>query len=565
MKKLRWQLIIIFLTGLVVGILLLEEQPEIQLQLRPEPVQGGIYTEALIGELQRLNPLLDYYNSVDRDVDSLIYSGLIRFDERGFPHPDLAESWGVSKDGSIYNFTLRQDLKWHDGQPLTSDDVVFTITLMREGGLTIPKDLQTFWADVEVKSLSDTNLQFQLPDPFAPFLDYLSFGVLPQHLLGDLTFEQLVESQFNMQPIGSGPFRFDRLIIDEGQITGVVLLAFDDYYADKPYIEQVVFRYYPDAGAAYQAYQDGLVMGIFEVTPDILPGVLSEADLFLYTGRKPEISIIFLNLNNSEIPFFQDALVRNALMSGLNRQWYVDNLLMGQAIITDTPILPGTWAYYDGIEQIEYDTEQAQKLLFEAGYVISGEGQAIRSKEDTALSFTLLYPDTELHHSLAEEIQSNWSDLNIQVNIEAVPYDVLVNERLEYREYQAALVDINLARSPDPDPYPFWDQGQATGGQNYSQWDNRMASEHLEQARVENDISERERLYHNFQVVFDQDLPSLPLFYPVYAYAVDRQVQGVRVGPLFDSSDRFSTLVDWYLEARLPSSQQQITPLGVDE
>ena len=142
MKKLRWQLIIILLTGLVVGVLLLGEQPVAGPQLKPEPVQGGIYTEALVGSLQRLNPVLDYYNAVDRDVDRLIYSGLIRFSEHGLPEADLAESWGISQDGTFYNFTLRSDAIWHDGQPVTSDDVVFTIELLREGGGVVPEDIQ---------------------------------------------------------------------------------------------------------------------------------------------------------------------------------------------------------------------------------------------------------------------------------------------------------------------------------------------------------------------------------------------------------------------------------------
>ncbi|MEW5827603.1 MAG: peptide ABC transporter substrate-binding protein, partial [Chloroflexota bacterium] len=111
-------------------------------------------------------------------------------------------------------------------------------------------------------------------------------------------------------------------------------------------------------------------------------------------------------------------------------------------------------------------------------------------------------------------------------------------------------VDLNLARSPDPDPYPFWHQAEATGGQNYSQWDNQSASEFLEQARVEVDPAARLRLYHNFQVVFSQELPSLPLFYPVYSFGVDSQVQGVQMPPLFEPADRFATINTWFLVTR---------------
>lgn len=131
--------------------------------------------------------------------------------------------------------------------------------------------------------------------------------------------------------------------------------------------------------------------------------------------------------------------------------------------------------------------------------------------------------------------------------LQGLSYDELVTDYLDNRNFTAALVDINLTRSPDPDPYAFWHQAQVTGGQNYSKWDDLRASEYIEQARITTDIAERTRLYQNFQVRFTQEMPALPLYYPVYSYAVDAQVQGVSVGPLFDPSDRFNTITQWFL------------------
>ncbi len=162
---------------------------------------------------------------------------------------------------------------------------------------------------------------------------------------------------------------------------------------------------------------------------------------------------------------------------------------------------------------------------------------------------------------MAEQIQSDWAAMGVKVNLEAVPYDQLVLDRLTNRTFQAALVDLNLARTPDPDPYPFWDSVQATGGQNYSQWDDRMASEYLENARVTIDIAERARLYRNFQVLFARELPALPLFYPVFNYGVNEEIQGVRMGPLFDTSDRFLTIQDWYLVSERNSKPQSTNTL----
>jgi len=134
--------------------------------------------------------------------------------------------------------------------------------------------------------------------------------------------------------------------------------------------------------------------------------------------------------------------------------------------------------------------------------------------------------------------------------LQAIPYDQMVPGYLGPRTYEAALVDLTIARTPDPDPYPFWHQAEATGGQNYSQWDNRAASEYLEQGRTETDFTVRTRHYRNFQVIFAKELPSLPLFYPVYNYGVDAQVQGVQTSTLYDHSDRFAQIANWYLVTR---------------
>ncbi len=147
MKKLRWQILIILLTGLIVGILLVAQKPQSQVAVN-QPQTGGIYTEGIIGSFQRLNPLFDHYNQADKDVDRLIFSSLVKFDAQGNAQPDLAETWGVSKDGLTYNFSIREGILWHDGLPLTVDDIIFTIELMRSESSVTPSDVKDFWKQV---------------------------------------------------------------------------------------------------------------------------------------------------------------------------------------------------------------------------------------------------------------------------------------------------------------------------------------------------------------------------------------------------------------------------------
>lgn len=551
MRKLIWQIVIVILALVAIAILLISQQPTL-LPIIPEiqPATGGVFTEGLVGSFGRLNPVLAFANPADQDVNRLIFSSLVRFDDRGRPMYDLVESMGISRDGNNYNISLQEAAEWHDGEPVTSTDVLFTIELLRSEELPIPEGIRDLWQAVEAEALDDHILQIRLPEPYAPFIDFLTFGILPEHLLGGLSPQELIDSEFNLQPVGSGPYRFERMLVENDQIAGVVLEKFDGYYRGAPFIEQFVFRYYPDVKAALTAHEEGEVLGISQITGEELRTALQSPELNLYTSQLPMLRIVFFNLDNPEVSFFQDPSIRRALMMGIDRQRIIDSLLEGQAILAHGPIFPGSWAYFEGIEQIQYDPETAVSLLRQAGFAIPAEGGTTRvNEEGMALAFELLHPEDPAYAPFAEAIAADWARLGVSVELNPVPYPELVSDYLEPRTYQAALVDLDLANSPDPDPYPFWHQAQITGGQNYGRWDDRQASEYLEQARIELDLAERTRLYHNFQVRFASELPALPLLYPVYNYGVDSSVQGITVGPLYSPSDRFANVSEWFLVA----------------
>lgn len=564
MKKYRWQLLIILVTGLVVGVLLLLQQDSIKqpVSSTPNPISGGIYTEALIGEFLRLNPFLDIYNQPDRDVDRLLFNSLVKFDASGLPLPDLAETWGISKDGTVYTFSLRPNLQWHDGTAITTKDVAFTISLLKSGNALIPQDLRNFWEEIQVNILSDSAIQFALPEAFSPFLDYLTVEILPEHLLGNLGLDEMIDHPYNLAPIGSGPYKFDRLLVEDGQIIGVVLNAFDEYYEGRPFLDEIVFQYYETTEDAWVAYQNGEVEGLGNVSSDILMSVLSEADVNLFSAREPNLNIVFLNLENKAVSFFQEASFRRALMMAIDRQRIINNLFSGQAIIANGPIMPGNWAYYEEIEKINFDNEGARQILAASNMVEDEEQEGLITETGQALSFNLLIPDIEIYKEIGLMLQKDWSSIGVMVEIIVKPYEDVISD-LQSRNYEAALVDIELTGTPDPDPYPFWGQAQAQSGQNYSQWNNRSASEFLEQARINFDYSDRTRLYRNFQIIFQKEMPSLPLFYPVYNYAIKAKINNVSIGPLYDHSDRFNTVNTWYILAE--SQEELITETTIDE
>jgi len=185
--------------------------------------------------------------------------------------------------------------------------------------------------------------------------------------------------------------------------------------------------------------------------------------------------------------------------------------------------------------------------LNELGFILDQGSSETRIRDGIQLSFSLIHPNDDYHTLIAESIRSDWLKIGVSVDLIPVSYESLLLDYLQPLTYEAALVDINYYRSPDPDPYPFWDQAQQVDGQNYSQWENNIASQYLEEARVSRDYEERAKLYRNFQVVFTDEMPALPLFYPINSFAVDNAVSGIRIGALYDSSDRFWNITDWYL------------------
>jgi len=552
MRHLRWQALIAILGMLLVGGLLIGQSS--RLDFLPRAAPGGSYIEALVGAPHWLNPLLDSFNPVDRDIDRLIFSGLTRFDSSGRPTPDLA-NWIIANDQRTYQFILFPNLKWHDGMPLTTDDVAFTVSLLQDAAYPGPVDVGRLWKSVQVKVVNPQVIEFTLPEPFAPFLDYTAIGLLPKHLLSGVSAANLANQDFNLKPVGAGPFKFKNINVEGENISSLALDAFTEYAGERPLLSQVEFNFYPDAASALAAYQSGKVLGVGQLGAPELEATAALPQLGLYTSLLPEYSLIFLNLRSEELPFFQEKKVRQALLLGLNRQAIVADILKGQAVVANSPVLPGSWAYNQNLTTVRYDPDTAADLLQSSSWVLPEGAVAdtdtyVRQKGGVPFSFTLLTPDDPVHLAIAKSAQANWALLGVKVEVSPVDPATLRTQYLEPRAFQAILVDFNFAGTPDPDPYPFWHETQAESGQNYGGFTDRILSELLEQARITDDLGTRARLYQAFQSRFADQTPALLLYYPVYNYAVDTKVGGVRIGPLTDFSDRFSSLAQWYIVTR---------------
>ncbi|NIM94385.1 MAG: hypothetical protein GTO18_11845 [Anaerolineales bacterium] len=551
MKKYRWQLIIA-IGGLILILGYLLGQSPLVESTESEPVAGGTYREALIGMVSRLNPILITDNQVDRDINRILYRGLVAFDTRRIPRPDLAESWAISADATLYTFTLRDDAIWHDGEPLRSEDVLYTFSKFRDPDYPGPSDLQAFWEEINIIQLDERTVQFQLPEPYAPFLDFVTVGLLPEHLLRGVSAGELIDHPFNLQPVGTGPFKFDHFILEEDSINGVSLSAFQDYFKDRPYLDQVELLFYSDEGRALQAYIDGDVHGIGQVNEGLLDRVLELPNLNLHTAHLPSISTVFLNLKHSEKTFIADKEFRQALLLGVNIQWIIDEVLSGQGVIATGPIFPGTWAYLDSLTPSTFSPAQAEELLVKLGWEIpegaqAGTSEYVRYKDDTPLVFDLIHASDPLHTAIAEALQESWAHIGVQVSLMPVPASELVTDYLEPRNFESILTDLHIGPYPDPDPYPFWHDSQTETGQNYSGFEDRNIGIWLEKARTTADLTTRADLYKSFQFRFRDQVPAILLYFPVHSYAIDDQVQDVSIGPLLDPSERFADIHLWHM------------------
>ena len=555
MPKIRIQIVIAIVGSGLIGFLLYTQSLGHLVSMSPAP--GGTYVEGVIGEPRELNPLMFSNHGPDRDITKLVYAGMMRFDGSGQPTPDLAESWAVTADGLSYTFVIRSGLRWQDGVPLSLDDVIFTIGLMQSPDYPGPADIGELWKQVTVAKLNSSTLKLTLPEPYAPFLDHVTFPVLPAHMFSGVRSADLTLHPANLSPVGSGPFQVEDLIlVGEESLPEVVLLGNPFYHGVTPMLSRIKVKYYPDETSAIEALEQGEVMGVGGLSQAGIASILTNDDFDIHSSLLPETKMILLNQQNESLKFFREKKVRSALLLGLNRELFVNEFLSGQAVLATGPIPQGNWAYNYSLKNVDYDPDIAADLLKESGWVLPEtnilgvKDNVVLQKDGKELEFELLVPNDDLSVVLGQIAVDNWEKLGVRVLLQPVKPDILEQEYLDTRDFQAIMINLSLQRTPDPDPYPFWHQTEIESGQNYSGYDNRIISEYIEQARTTPSISTRSSLYHLFQRRFVDETPALLIYHPVYSYVTNKIVHGVQIGPILEPSDRFNGIANWYIVIR---------------
>jgi peptide/nickel transport system substrate-binding protein len=512
------------------------------------PDRGGVFREGVAGNPRYLNPLLCDATDVDQDLCALLYRGLTKIDKQGRVVPDLAEAPSIEGD-TVYTFRIKPGQYWHDGQPVTADDVLFTTGVLQNPDLFSLPDLTSLWRSVEVSKIDEQTVQFRLSEPFTPFMDYTSIGLLPRHIWQHVPAPELATKPLDGTPVGNGLLRVMQITAEHMRLETSPF-----YQGQRPYLSALELRFYPDHASLFTAFTNSEIDGISQVLPQDLLEATARDDLALFSAVQSEYLSIIFNLTNPDVPFLQDKAVRQALYYGLDRVRLIDEVAAGQGIIAHSPLLPENWAYNPNVRKYNYEPQTASQLLDQAGWIDS-DGDGIRDKDGRPLRFLLYANDDPARVALIERIATNWRAIGVDAQPTPVTFAGLVSDFLNPRRFDAALIGWEL--TGDPDPYPLWHSTQAEGGgQNYSGWSNEEADNVMEQARSIVNEDERKALYGRFQELFSEEAPALLLYYPVYTYGVSTGVHNVQIGSLNRPSERFATFADWYmLTRRVPANQ----------
>jgi len=512
---------------------------------RPIPIAGGEYSEGVIGQPMYVNPVLAAGNEADSDVAQLVYSGLFKHGSNGEIVPDLAESYEVSKDGLTYTVNLKKDVKWHDGESFSLDDVIFTIQAIQDPAFKSP--LRQNWQGVGMEQIDDQTIRFTLPAPYAYFLNNLTIGIIPKHVWETVAPTNFSLAEYNLRPIGTGPYQVSDFEKDSGgMILSLKLLANPDYYSQKPFISTITFQFYPDEDSMIEDYNNKKIFGISSISSEKLGDIKSSRSTNILSASLPRYFAVFFNQQKSKP--LADKEVRKALSMAVNRQDMVNKIFEGQGREIFSAIPSGNFGSTDDLKKYEFDPVKAEKTLEDAGWKKGDDG--FRAKSGQALEFTLVTTDWPQLLDTANILKSEWEAIGAKVEIDSESVGDIQQNFTRPREYEALLFGQSWPTS-EPDLYSFWHSTQTKDpGRNLALYSNADVDKILTSLREETDQGKRLELYKKFQQSVADDIPAIFLYSPNFIYVVSKKVQGINISSLVSSEERFQNVANWYMKTK---------------
>lgn len=510
------------------------------------PQAGGTYTEAAVGQPRHINPILAGSNDLDADISNLVFSSLFTLSSDLELQGDLAQGYTISEDGLIYTVTLRDGITWHDGEPFTSEDVVFTIRSIQTPDYDSP--LENSFQGVAIEAPAPNTVVFTLKQPYAPFLNNLTVGIVPKHVWEQIPPVNAALAEQMLKPIGTGPFRFAEIVTRRktGEITTMRLTRNEDYYGARPYLDEFILTFFATPEEALAALTSNNADGVSFLPQSQVSSIESRGSLEVRSMILPQYFALFLNPIAN--PRLSDAGIRAALALATNRQDIINEALNGQAVTLNAPIPPGLFTFEGEVDGPSYNPDVARQNLEEAGWK-DEDSDGIREKDGERLEIVITTTDWPEYVRTAEIIQQQWGEIGIGVTIQNFGAGAIQQTIVGPRDYEVLLYGEVL--SSDPDPYPFWHSTQTRNpGLNLSLLRDQEIDRLLEEARKTLNYDERRQKYIEFQQRFLDLNPAIILYQPYYLFAQQDDVRGFGMTHGNLPVSRLNDIENWHVNVK---------------
>ncbi len=491
------------------------------------PLVGGEYIEGVIAYPKAINPLYAVNRDIDSDLSRLIYSSLFRYNGEGELVNDLVAEYSINGN-TEYIFKIKEGVKWHNGESLTIDDVIFTISAIKNEEYRSP--LKNIFSGAELERVDDFTLKISLSSPYAPFLSNLTFGILPKNVWEKVVPGSAILSELNLKPIGSGLYKFKSLVKNkDGEIKEYNLAVNDEYYSQKPYIKNIKFKFFVNYTEAIKALNDNQIDGLGYLPLNERQELIAKDSLFFHELARPQVFGLFFNFEKDKA--LGDKTARISLAQAIDKEQLIKDIFDGAYRSEDGPILKNNYAYNNEIIRYGYNPEEAANNI-----------------KNKLASTSLTVVDSGRNVAVAEKIKQYWESIGVAVELKIIASEKAA-EVVKGRDFE--IIFYGQAVGADPDVYAFWHSSQAkAGGLNIASYNNAEADTLLTEGRETANLTERITKYKKFQENIASNLPAIFLYSPTYTYVQSKKVHGFQATTLVEPSDRFATVADWYLKTK---------------
>lgn len=499
------------------------------------PAYGDTFIEASIAEPNNLLPILAT-DGASSEINGLVYNGLVRYDKDLRLEGELAESWDISADKLTITFHLRKGVKWHDGVPFTSADVMFTYRLYIDP--ETPTAYAESYKQVEhAEAPDDFTFRVSYAKPYAPALGSWGVRILPKHLLEGV---QITKSPLSRQPVGTGPFVFKEWKSGEK----VVLEANPHYFEGRPYLKRVLYRIVPDQSTQFLELRSG-GLDYMDLTPIQYQ---TQTDTIAFNRRFNKYRYLAFSYTylgyNLERPLFKDKRVRQALSFAINKEEIIEGVLLGLGQAATGPYKPDTWVYNRQVQRYSYNPAKARELLADAGWRDS-DGDGVLDKNGKPLKFTIITNQgNDLRIKSGEIMQQRFREVGVDVKLRVIEWAAFLKDFIHAGNFDACI--LGWSGGPEPDQYNIWHSSKTGPRQlNFIHYKNAEVDRLLEEGRRTFDQEKRKKIYDRFQEILAEEQPYTFLYVAEALPVVGRRFRGVEPAP----AGIMHNFIRWYVPA----------------